>query len=305
MTSATRVRERWYGGDTELNARMLITMSLLAALYLAFLVVLYKAGVGFIALAIVGAVGILMQYFVSDQMVLWTTGARVISPEEAPDLHAVIDRLAALVDLPKPQVAIIDTSIPNAFAIGRSPEHSVVVVTTGLISQLKPPELEAVIAHELSHIKNRDVAVVTIASFLSTVAFMVVRFSFWFGGDDDRRSDREGTNWTVLAYVSALVVWVLSLLLIRTLSRYREYAADRGSAIITGSPSHLVSALLKINDEIQRIPERDLREVQGANAFFIVPALTGDSLLEFFSTHPSLVHRVERLQQMERKIEGM
>jgi heat shock protein HtpX len=194
----------------------------------------------------------------------------------------------------------------NAFATGRSPSHAVVCVTTGLLQQLDRPELEAVLAHELTHIKNRDVMVITIASFLSTVAFMIVRFSFWFGGGMfDRRRDRDGANWTALAYLAALLVWVVSLLLIRTLSRYREFAADRGSAIITGAPSQLSSALLKISGRMQRIPEQDLREVQGANAFFIVPALRGESILGLFSTHPSLEKRLERLQKMEREMEGV
>lgn len=304
--TVSRVRGKWYGGDAELTVRMFVTMFLLSVVYLAFLAVLYQAGTGFITMAVVAAAMLAAQYFISDQLVLWTTGARIVGPEEAPDLHATVDRLAALADLPGPRVAIMDSPMPNAFATGRNPSNAVVAVTTGLLQQLDRPELEAVLAHEISHIKHRDVMVITIASFLSTVAFMVVRFPFWFGAgwDDDRRRDREGANWTVLAYVAALVVWVVSLLLIRTLSRYREYAADRGAAILTGAPSQLASALLKISGRMQRIPERDLREVQGANAFFIVPALTGDSLLELFSTHPSLEHRLERLRRLEQEIEA-
>ncbi len=302
------MQRKWYGRDTELTVRMFITMFLLAAVYLAFLAILYQAGAGFMTLLVVALVMVVAQYFLSDQLVLWTTGARIVSPEEAPQLHAIVDRLSALADLPKPQVAIMNSPMGNAFATGRSPKHAVVAVTTGLLQQLDEPELEAVLAHELTHIKTRDVMVITIASFLSTVAFMIVRFSFWFGpglgGGYGRRRDRDGANWTVLAYVAALVVWVVSLLLIRTLSRYREYAADRGSAIITGTPSQLSSALLKISGRMQRIPEQDLREAQGANAFYIIPAIKGDSIMELFSTHPSLEHRLERLRRLEQQIEG-
>ncbi len=301
--SSTRVK--WYGRDTELTVRMFVTMFLLFAVYAAFLVILYQAGAGFIQMAFFAAIFLLAQYFFSDKLVLWTTGARIVSPEQAPELHALVDRLAALADLPKPKVAIMDTPMANAFATGRNPSNAVITVTTGLLSQLDPPELEAVIAHELTHVKNRDVMVITIASFLSTVAFMIVRFSFWFGpGFGDRRRDREGVGWAALAYVAALVVWVVSLLLIRALSRYREFAADRGSAIITGAPSQLSSALLKISGRMQRIPEQDLREVQGANAFFIIPAIKGDSIMELFSTHPSLEKRLERLRRLEQDIEG-
>lgn len=299
------MRSKWYGGDAELTVRMFVTMFLLFAVYAAFLVVLYQAGAGFMTMAVVAGGFLLAQYFLSDQLVLWTTGARVVSPDEAPELHAMVDRLAALADLPKPRVAIANQAIPNAFATGRNPQNSVVAVTTGLLQQLDRPELEAVLAHELTHIKNRDVTVITIASFLSTVAFMVVRFSFWFGpgvGGYGRR--REGANWTALAYVAALVVWIVSLLLIRALSRYREFAADRGSAIVTGAPSQLASALLKISGRMQRIPERDLREVQGANAFYIIPAIRGNSIMELFSTHPSLEKRLERLQRLQQQIEG-
>lgn len=301
------MRSKWYGGDTELTVRMFITMFLLFAVYLAFLVILYQAGAGFITMAVVAAVLLGAQYFLSDQLVLWTTGARIVSPEQAPELHAMVDRLAALADLPKPRVAVMESSMANAFATGRNPQNAVVAVTTGLLQQLTRPELEAVLAHELTHIRNRDVMVITIASFLSTVAFMIVRFSFWFGPSfGDRRGSRDGgANWTLLAYLAAMVVWFVSLLLIRLLSRYREFAADRGSAIITGSPSQLSSALLKISGRMQRIPERDLREVQGANAFFIIPAISGDSILELFSTHPSLEKRLARLRQLEQQIEGV
>lgn len=299
------MRTRWYGRDTGLTVRMIITMLLLLAVYGVFLGVLYQSGAGFMTMALVAGGFLLAQYFLSDQLVLWTTGARIVDESQAPDLHALVDRLCALADIPKPRLAIMHTGMSNAFATGRSPSNSVVCVTTGLLDQLSGPELEAVIAHELAHIKNRDVMVMTIASFLSTVAYLIVRFSFWFGPIGGDRRDREGgMAWGAIAYLVAIVVWIVSMLLTRLLSRYRELAADRGSAIITGSPSNLSSALLKISGRMQRIPDRDLREMQGANAFYILPALKGDSILEIFSTHPSLETRLKRLQEMERQIEG-
>jgi heat shock protein HtpX len=297
---------RWYGRDTGLTVRMIVTMLLLLAVYAVFLGILYQSGVGMMSMAIIALGMVLAQYFLSDQLVLWTTGARIVEEKEAPELHAMVDRLAALADMPKPRLAIMNTPMANAFATGRSPSNSVVAVTSGILQQLNGPELEAVIAHELSHIKNRDVMVITIASFLSTVAYMIVRFSFWFGGDlgGDRRRDRDGASWGIIAYLAAIVVWFISSMLIRLLSRYRELAADRGSAIITGAPSQLASALVKISGRMQRIPDRDLRDVQGANAFYILPAIHGDSIMEIFSTHPSLESRLKRLRDLEMQMEG-
>ena len=298
------MRSRWYGRDTGLTVRMIITMLLLLAVYGVFLGVLYQSGAGLMTMALVAGGFLLAQFFLSDQLVLWTTGSHIVDESQAPDLHALVDRLCALADMPKPRLAMMRTSMANAFATGRSPSRSVVCVTTGLIDQLTGPELEAVIAHELAHIKNRDVMVMTIASFLSTVAYLIVRFSFWFGPIGGRRDREGGAAWGAVAYLVAIVVWIVSLLLTRLLSRYRELAADRGSAIITGSPSQLSSALVKISGRMQRIPERDLRDVQGANAFFILPALKGNSIMEIFSTHPSLETRLKRLSEMERQIEG-
>ena len=292
---------KWYGGDRSLTVRMFITMALLLVVYGVFLGILYRAGASFIMMAVVAGVFVVGQFFFSDRLVLLTTGARIVSPEEAPELHDIIDRLAALADLPKPRIAIIDNQMANAFATGRNEKNAVVAVTTGLINQLERPELEAVLAHELTHVKNHDMMVLTIASFLSTVAFMIVRFSFWFGGRD---RDRGSGGYVALAYIAAIVVWFVSMLLIRALSRYREFAADRGSAIITGQPANLSSALLKMNGRMQQIPERDLRDLQGANAFFVIPAARGNSFFELFSTHPSLEKRLARLQQMAQEIEG-
>jgi len=300
------MRRKWYGGDTQLSIRMFIVMFLLTAVYLAFLWVLWEAGVGMVTLIFIAAIMAGVQYFMSDKLVLWSAGAHIVSPEQAPELHSMVERLAAMADLPKPQVAIMDTPMPNAFATGRSPSHSVVAVTTGLLNRLDANEIESVLAHELTHIKNRDVMVITIASFLSTVAFLVMRM-FMFSGMGygyGRRRDRDSGSAILLVYLAALVVWVVSYLLIRALPRYRAYAAARGSPTLTGAPPELASPPPKLSGVMQRIPERDLREAQGMNAFFIVPALTGASFMELFSTHPSLEHRLERLAKLEQQMQA-
>lgn len=286
-------------------------MFLLAALYLAFVAVLYAAGVGFIFIVIIAGGMLLVQYFLSDTLVLRSLGAKEVSPEEAPRLHAMIERLAAQFDLPKPRVAIVQTDVPNALATGRNPRKAVVAVTTGIMDRLDEPELEAVIGHELTHVKNRDVTVLTIASFFATVASFIVQMGFWFGmmggmggGFGGNRDDREGgASAIVVVYLVSILVWIISFFLIRALSRYRELAADRGSAIITGAPSQLASALVKISGTIARIPNNDLRKVEGASAFMIVPALTRDSLANLFSTHPSLDQRLEQLRRLESEME--
>jgi len=283
------------------------TMFLLAALYLLFIAILWAAGVGFIIIAVIAGGMLLIQYFTSDQLVLASVGARQVSPTRAPRLHAMVERLAAQFDLPKPKVAIIDSDVPNALATGRNPRNAVVAVTTGIMDRLDEPELEAVIAHELTHVKNRDVAVLTIASFFATIASFIVQMGFWFGmgGGWSRRDDREGgASAAVLVYLVSILVWVISFFLIRALSRYRELAADRGSAIITGAPSQLASALMKISGDIARIPNSDLRKVEGASAFMIIPAISSNSLANLFSTHPSLETRLEQLRRLEAELES-
>lgn len=300
---------RW-GRDTQLSVRMFIVMFLLAAVYLAFIAVLTAYGVRFVPLAIIAVALIAVQYFMSDKIALWSMGAKEVSPEEAPELHAVIDRLAASIDLPKPRVAIAQTPMPNAFATGRNPKNAVIAVTTGIMQQLDAPELEAVLAHELSHVRNRDVMVMTLASFFAMVAQLLMRYMFWggmYGGMGGRGGDRRdgGGGAMALIYVASILVWVISFFLIRALSRYRELAADRGSAIITGAPSHLMSALMKISGVMNRIPDRDLREVQQMNAFFIMPAIHSDAFTGLLSTHPSLETRLERLRSLSREMEGL
>ncbi len=291
--------KKWYR-DYGLAARMILTMFLLAALYFVFLVILsVYGGVGIPGLMVFAGIFMLIQFFLSDKLVLWSMGGRIVSEQEEPRLHETISRLCAIADLPKPKLAIVESSVPNAFATGRSKNSAVVAVTTSLKQRLSQPEIEAVLAHELSHVKNRDMLVITIASFLSTVAFFLVRNMLFFGtGDRNRRGGA-----ALIVFTVSLVVWIISFLLIRALSRYREFAADRGSAIITGKPSHLVSALLAISGVMERVPSRDLREVESMNAFFIIPAISGDSIMNLFSTHPTLEARIRALEEMERRME--
>ncbi len=304
MSSNVGRMSRW-GRDTGLSVRMFVVMFLLAALYLAFIAVLISAGVGAVSVLVIAAIMIGVQFFMSDKIALWSMGAHEVSPEQAPELHGMIERLAAIANLPKPRVAIADSDVPNAFATGRSPNNAVVAVTRGLMNRLDPAEMEAVLAHEMSHVKNRDVMVMTLASFFAVVAQLMMRWFFWGGMMGGGRRDRRDGGSIMIIYLASILVWIISFFLMRALSRYREYAADRGSAIITGSPSNLMSALVKISGVMQRIPERDLREVQQMNAFFIVPAAVGNSITEILSTHPSMEHRLERLRALSREMEGM
>ncbi|NJD76544.1 MAG: zinc metalloprotease HtpX [Candidatus Methanoperedens sp.] len=293
--------KKWYN-DLGLQARMLLTMFLLAVLYLFFLAVILRYGDSWTNILILFMLVMLfLQFFFSDKMVLWSTGAHLVTEQEEPRLHETISRLCAIADLPKPKVAIVSSSVPNAFATGRSKGSAVVAVTTSLKERLNQPELEAVLAHELSHVKNRDMLVITIASFLSTVAALLVRNMLFFGMGGDR--DRKGAGATIIIFVVSIIVWVISFLLIRALSRYREFSADRGSAIITGRPSNLASALMKISGVMEHVPTRDLREVEAMNAFFIIPAISGESLMNLFSTHPSVEARIRALEEMERRME--
>ncbi|HUW68244.1 MAG TPA: zinc metalloprotease HtpX, partial [Candidatus Nanoarchaeia archaeon] len=266
--------------DWGLQGRMFFTMFLLFLVYMFFLAFLsYQAGgINVIILIFIG-VFMFLQFFMSDKLVLWSMKAKIVSESEEPKLHETITRLCAIADLPKPKVAVVQSLVPNAFATGRSPSKAVVAVTTGIMHTLNQSELEAVLAHELSHVKNRDVMVMTIAGFLSTVAFFLVRYLLFFGGGSRNRE----SGGIMVAWFVSILVWIISLILIRTLSRYREYSADRGAALITGTPSHLASALMKISGIMPRIPKDDLRKVEGMNAFFIIPALSGSSLMSLFS----------------------
>ena len=280
------------------------TLFLLGALYVAFFVVLvniFNVGIGFV-LVIIGGLAFL-QYFTSDKIALAASRAKVVDRDQAPELHDMVERLCAMADLPKPRIAVIPTDVPNAFATGRSPKHSVVAVTEGLWNRLTKPEIEGVLAHELSHIGNRDVAIMTISSFFAMVAALLMRMGLWggmFGGGRDNR-DGGAPVWLIMFAVS-LVTYVISYVLILMISRYREYAADRGSAIITGAPENLMSALQRIASNITQIPQRDLREVQGMNAFFIVPTNVKKATAELFMTHPPLEKRLARLAEIAREM---
>ncbi|HIH77583.1 MAG TPA: zinc metalloprotease HtpX [Halobacteria archaeon] len=280
--------------DRGLFIRMFITMFLLAVIYLAFIAVLSVLGVSIVPIIIIAGIMLFAQYYFSDRLVLMSTGAQIVNENEAPELHEIVSRLCMNADIPKPKVAIVQSSIPNAFATGRNKKRAVVAVTTSLMKQLDKSELEAVLAHELSHIKNKDVLVLTIAGFFSTIAFFLVRYLMFFGGRD------RDSGGIIIVWIVSVIVWLLSFFLIRALSRYREFAADRGSAILTGQPSNLISALLKISGTMERVPKRDLREAEGMNAFYIIPALSGESILGLFSTHPHLEKRIEALERIER-----
>jgi heat shock protein HtpX len=228
--------------------------------------------------------------------------AREVSPREAPELHAMIERLCEQANLPKPRVAVAQTSMPNAFAIGRSPRKATVCATTGIMDLLSPAELEGVMAHELTHVQNRDVLVMTIAGFFATIASYIVQFGFFFGGGDDGGDD-DGPGFLVVVLV-AIGVYAVSFMLLQALSRYREFAADRGSAMITGRPSALASALLKISGMMDRIPARDMRAPAELSAFYIFPAGAKRSLFNLFSTHPPLEKRIAALQRLEAQLQG-
>ncbi len=290
---------RWKG-DSGLRVRMVLSFGILGILYVIFLSILHYLGVGYIPLAIIAAVMILAQWYFSDKIVLWSSGAKIISREEYPKLHEIVERLSTNNGLPKPKVAMVNSNVPNAFATGKSPKSSLVAVTTGLLELLDDDELEAVIGHELTHVRSRDVLVLTLASVFSTVAWYLMQFGF-YGGMQTRNRNSAGSG--VIVLLVAVVTWVLSFLIIRAISRYREYSADRGGAIMTGKPDKLATALLKISGKIKVIPPHELKNVQKLNAFFIIPALSGSSIANLFSSHPPVEKRVQKLKEMQSGIE--
>jgi heat shock protein HtpX len=290
-----------FGKDTGLQIRMATTLLLLGAVYVVLVGALFAAGASGVTIAVIAGGLALLNLFASDKLALAAMGGRVVTPQEAPQLHAMIERLCVQADLPKPKVAVANTSMPNAFALGRSPKSATVCATTGIMELLSPAELEGVMAHELTHVANRDVMVMTLASFFATIAAYIVQFGFFFGGTSS--DDDDGPSAAVLILVS-LAVYVVSFFLMQALSRYREYAADRGSALITGRPSALASALVKISSGMHRIPQRDLRAAGQMNAFFIFPAGVGKGLGELFATHPPMEKRIARLQRLEGQLQG-
>lgn len=289
--------------DRGLGARMVLTMFLLGLLYVVFIGALTALGTSFLVVLLIAGGLLFAQFAFSDRIALFSMNAHEVSPDEAPELHGTVDRLCALADMAKPRVAIADTDLPNAFATGRNPDHAVVAVTTGLLRRLDPPQLEAVLAHELSHVAHRDVMVMTIASFLGIAAGLLTRFAFYsglFGGVGGRRRNDQGPPVVLVILVVSVVVYAVSFLLTRALSRYRELSADRGAAVLTGRPSTLAAALVKISGEMSRIPTKDLRSAEPLNAFFFAPAVApGFSISSLFSTHPPLERRLEQLARME------
>ncbi len=284
------------------------TMFLLGLLYVIFFVVLLQ-GVGMalpLVIAIAGGL-LIVQYWTSDKIALASARARIVEQSEAPELHAIVERLCLTAGLPMPRIAIVPTDMPNAFATGRSPKHAAVAVTQGLLSRLEPHELEAVIAHELSHIAHRDVAVMTMASFFAMIAGFITRWGFFFGGGfGGGRNSRDNSGMSfMVVLLASVIVYAISFVLIRTLSRYREFAADRGSAILTKSPSSLASALVKISGSMSRIPQQDMRMAEGLNQFFIIPAKLKTGISTLVADHPPLEARLEQLRRLERQLETL
>jgi heat shock protein HtpX len=292
-----------FGKDTGLQIRMTVTLFLLGLVYVVLVVALLAAGANGITVAVIAGGLAALNLFASDKLALAAMGARVVTPEEAPQLHAMIERLCVQADLPKPKVAVANTRMPNAFALGRSPKSATVCATTGIMEMLSPSELEGVMAHELTHVANRDVLVMTLAGFFATIAAYIVQFGFFFGGGSSDDDDDDNPSFLVLLLVS-LVVYVVSFLLMQALSRYREFAADRGAAVITGRPSALASALTKIASGMNRIPQKDLRAASELQAFFIFPTGAGKSISRLFSTHPPLEKRIAALQRLEMQLQG-
>jgi heat shock protein HtpX len=292
----------WQRRDSGLTARIILSFAILSFLYLIFLSILVYVGLDFISITVIASIMIILQWYFSDRIVLWSSGAKIVTREQFPKLHDVVERIVARNNLPKPKIAVINTNMPNAFATGKGPKSSVVAVTTGILDLLDIEELEGVLAHELTHIRNRDVLVLTLASVFSTVAWYLMQFGFYGGmgyGYGGGSRDRNNGGGMILVIIGAMLTWIISFLIIRAISRYREFAADRGSAQLTGKPVKLANALMKISGTMKQVPTKDLRRVEGLNAFFIVPAVTGSTIGNLFSTHPPIEKRIQKLMEME------
>ena len=299
-------RHSSFGKDTGLQARMLLTMFLLGLVYVVFVGVLIAAGAAAATVVVVALVLLVFQLFSSDRIAMATMGVKEVSPAEQPELHGIIERLCVQADLPKPRVCVMETSMPNAFAMGRSQKSATVCATTGIIAMLEPAELEGVLAHELTHVINRDVMVMTLASFFATLASLIAQFALFFGGGfgGGYGRDQNDEEEIMLVLLVSVLVYAISFLLLRALSRYREFAADRGSAVLTGRPSALASALLKISGTMDRVPTQDLRKVEGMSAFFIIPPRTKKSLMNIFADHPPLEQRLAALERLESQLQS-
>jgi heat shock protein HtpX len=292
----------WQRRDTGLTIRMILSFAILALLYVVFLSVLAYIGLGIIPITIIASLMVLAQWYFSDKIVLWSSGAKIVTRDQFPKLHDMVERIVARNNLPKPKIAVVNTRMPNAFATGKGRKSSVVAVTTGLMDILDDPEeLEGVIAHELTHIRNRDVLVITLASIFATVAWYLMQFGFYGGlyGGMGYGRDRNNGGIMIIVIVVAVLVWIISFFIIRAIARYREFSADRGAAQMTGKPVKLANALMKISGNMRRVPTKDLRQVEGLNAFFIIPAISGSTIGNLFSTHPPVEKRVQKLMEME------
>jgi heat shock protein HtpX len=294
-------RRTSFGKDTGLQVRMLLTLFLLGLLYVVFVGVLFAAGAGAGVIVAVALVLLLLQLFASDKIAMATLGVKEVSPAEEPELHGIIERLCVQADLPKPRVCVMETSMPNAFAMGRTRKSTTVCATRGILELLSPAELEGVLAHELTHVINRDVMVMTLAGFFASLAALILQFSFFFGGGGGDREDEEDI---FLVVIASAIVYAVSFLLMRALSRYREFAADRGGAVLTGRPSALASALIKVTGTLERVPSQDLRSAEALSAFFIVPARAKKSLLNLFADHPPLEQRLAALERLESQLQS-
>jgi len=287
--------------DFGLTMRIILTWALLLLVYLVFLTILGQLFPGFGLWGLIGIAFVFgfVQYFFSDRMVLASTRSRIVSEDEYPELHTMVEKLCAKADLPKPRIAVMVSPVPNAFATGRNPKNAVVSVTDSIMRTLNREELEAVLAHELSHVKNRDILTMTVAGFVAMIASLIMQNAL-FASIFDRR---ESGAW-MAAWVVAIVVWVISTILMMTLSRYREFAADRGSVWMTDNPKAMISALNKISGRMDQVPAKKKQEIEGANAFFIIPAISGKSLMNLFATHPPLEKRIAALEDLEREMKG-
>jgi heat shock protein HtpX len=306
MAATTNKGRKAFGKDTGLQARMALTMFLLVVIYVVLVGVLFAVGASGVTILVVALALLGLQLFTSDKIAMGTMGVKEVSPQEEPELHGIVERLCVQANLPKPRVCVMEHQMPNAFAMGRSQKKATVCATRGILQLLSPAELEGVMAHELTHVINRDVMVMTMASFFAMVASLIVQFGFFFtggfGGGYGRNREAEEAMFAAIAV--AAVVYAISFMLLRALSRYREFAADRGSAVLTGRPSALASALLKISGTVERIPSRDLRTVEGMSAFFIVPARAKNSLMNLFADHPPLEKRLAALERLESQLQG-
>jgi heat shock protein HtpX len=289
-----------FGKDTGLQARMLFTLFLLGLLYVVFIGVLFAAGAGAGIIVAVALVLLVLQLFGSDKIAMATMGVKEVSPAEQPELHGIIERLCVQADLPKPRVCVMESSMPNAFAMGRTRKSTTVCATTGILELLSPAELEGVMAHELTHVINRDVMVMTLAGFFASLAALILQFAFFFGGGGNSEEEED----VFLVVIASVIVYAVSFLLMRALSRYREFAADRGSAVLTGRPSALASALIKVSGTMERVPSQDLRSAEALSAFFIVPARAKKSLMNIFADHPPLEQRLAALERLESQLQS-